>query len=206
MWLGQYSRVWGQSDEAENKRREIKSNPSPSSSQPPCTPLCIRAITMVHVALVAVFVLLNTAAGAPPKHDTEDRLPVSLVADDTQTANASLVENFLDPPVPALEDPGFFGPHSVGNNPNQWRMPDIFKRQAACYNYCGPTQSAPTLYCGCGQGCCSTRCCTTSKGEACCGVNPIFCCNTAAGSLCCATQCCINGATCNGNRVCAFRT
>jgi hypothetical protein len=53
---------------------------------------------MVRCTLSVVFALLNTvAAAAAPKHDKNDRLPLSLVHE-VQKSNASLVQDFLEPP------------------------------------------------------------------------------------------------------------
>jgi hypothetical protein len=175
---------------------------------------------MVGDALLVVFALLNAVVAVPPKQNENDRLHLGLVAAGVQTTNASLVENFLEPPsfaIPAeLNVPG----RGYNPNPNQWPMPGVFKRQVVCSNYCGPTQSAPNNYCYCGQQCCgSTKCCITASGQQCCGGSGCctlgqaccagnVCCNTAAGSSCCGTgtSCCINGATCNVNKVCEFKT
>lgn len=158
---------------------------------------------MIKVALFVLVALLESTAAAPPKHDIGDRPNFSLVATNEKTDNASLVENFLDQPI--FEVPAIVQKPAAGIQPIQWPIPEIFKRQAACSNYCGPSQSAPRTYCGCGQQCCGTGCCATASGQVCCaGGNG--CCNTAAGAICCGTACCTNGATCNGSRGCEFRT
>jgi hypothetical protein len=156
---------------------------------------------MVRVVLFVAFALLSTVeAGVAPKHDENDRQPLSHV-EDVQTSNASLVLDFLEPP-------SFMVPKDdilplKGNSPNQWLMPQIFKRQATCTNYCGA--STPKVsYCTCGQQCCGTACCATASGYVCCGGSG--CCNTAANAFCCGASCCVNGATCNGNKACAFKT
>jgi hypothetical protein len=157
---------------------------------------------MVRVALFVAFALLDTIFAIPPKQEEKNGLPSSLVADNGQNANASLVENFLD--SSGLDTPAGLDSMRIGKSPNQWPVPEVFRRQAVCSNYCGPTQSAPRSYCGCGSQCCGTGCCATASGQVCCAAGG--CCNTATGAVCCGASCCINGATCNGNQVCALRT
>jgi hypothetical protein len=156
---------------------------------------------MLRIVIVVAFVLLSTVgAAAAPKHDENDRQPLSPV-DNVQISNASIVENFLEPP-------NFMVPKDEilplkGSNPNQWLIPQIFRRQATCTNYCG-TSTPKVDYCPCGKQCCGDACCVTASGYACCG--GLGCCNTAANSFCCGSSCCINGATCNSNQACVFKT
>lgn len=158
---------------------------------------------MFRGAIIVAVALLHAVDAVPRKPNEADRRTLSL-ADDAPSANASLVETCLE--APAFEVPGLPFPVLKGYNQQQWHLPEIFKRQtaaASCSNYCGPTQSAPRLYCYCGQQCCGSACCATASGHACCGGG--LCCNTASGAVCCGTACCANGATC-GNGQCAFKT
>lgn len=158
---------------------------------------------MVQVALFVAVALFKFTVAAPPKHDLGDQPKFSLVDDSGKASNASLVENFLGQPI--FETPALVQQPAAGKVPIQWPVPEVFKRQAVCSNYCGPSQSAPRSYCGCGQQCCGTGCCATASGQVCCA-GGTGCCNTAAGAQCCGTACCINGATCNASKTCAART
>lgn len=158
---------------------------------------------MVRAALLGLVALLEFTVAAPPKQDVAHRPNFSLVTSNQESGNSSLVEDFLDQPI--FEIPAIVQKPAAGIQPIQWPMPEVFKRQAACSNYCGPSQSAPRTYCGCGQQCCGTGCCATASGQVCCAGGS-GCCNTAAGAVCCGTRCCTNGATCNGSKECEFRT
>jgi hypothetical protein len=154
---------------------------------------------MVTIFLfVALGLLYNVLAVSPQDNGLDPSA-------DLQRSNASLVNDFGPP---ALDMPAPPGLPLMSFTPDQWRMPEIFKRQAVCSNYCGPTQSAPRTYCGCGQACCvgntKTVCCASASGQGCCPGG--FCCSTAVGAACCGSSCCINGATCNGNQQCGFKT
>jgi hypothetical protein len=159
---------------------------------------------MTRLSLFTGAVILSSVTALLSEHKALGHSSLSLASSDTSFANASIVENVID--SPAVELPGFFDSSPLeGSSPKQWRIAEMFKkRQEACSNYCGPTESAPKTYCGCGSQCCGSACCATSLGQACCGNG--FCCNTAAGAACCGTACCVNGATCKDSNICAFRT
>jgi hypothetical protein len=124
---------------------------------------------MVRVVPVAAFALLNTVLAAPPKHDHDDSIPTSLIADDSQAANISLVETDMEPP--SFEVPmNYFSPWE-GDISDQWRMPKLLGRQASCSsrNACGSISST-LAYCSCNQQCCQSSCCVigaTCNGNSC---------------------------------------
>jgi hypothetical protein len=176
--------MWGLRDEAEHRAWGLR-RWSPGQYLDPAFCKIIRLLDPMFGSTISVaLALLSSAVAAPPRNNAKDLRPFSLAAETNN--NGSLVDALLDPVVPIFSVA--LGPPSFGHNPDQRRLPDIFKR-AVCSNYCGPTQSAPSSYCGCGQVCCS--------GGGCCG--------SASGEICCGSVCCTNGATCSGN-TCRART
>ncbi|KAH8706101.1 hypothetical protein GQ44DRAFT_763900 [Phaeosphaeriaceae sp. PMI808] len=87
---------------------------------------------MVIVAFFVAIALIKTTIAAPPRQDEKERRPSGLAKDVVQITNASLVEPFFSPP--AVEAPGFFDAQLLSNSPNQWRMPELFKRQTLVHS------------------------------------------------------------------------
>jgi hypothetical protein len=118
---------------------------------------------MVRSVLLVAFALFNNPVLVSAKHGK-----LSLVTNDAQAANTSLVKDTLE--LPRLAIPMDFYSPWEGDGPDQWRMPKIFKRQGcSSSNYCGSSKSTLS-YCPCNEQCCQVSCCingATCNGNGC---------------------------------------